>query len=134
MSVSLDQEEQHLTSIAETESMIDLVSLDLVNKQHTDPRRSSSPSSSTSPPLAESDVSSVSTKSSAAATLEDDADAVSEIDILKARWKEDERIHEEARGSQEVKEVMVHVCASSARRRERSNLHVHWKKRLNPRH
>ena len=86
MSVSLDQEEQHLTSIAETESMIDLASLDLVNKQHTDPRRSPS-SSSTSPPLAESDVSSVSTKSSAAATLEDDADAVSEIDILKARWK-----------------------------------------------
>ena len=103
MSVSLDQEEQHLTSIAETESMIDLVSLDLVNKQHTDPRRSSSPSSSTSPPLAESDVSSVSTKSSAAATLEDDADAVSEIDILKARWKKMNEYMRKLEASQEVK-------------------------------
>ena len=82
-------EDQHLTSIAETESMIDLSSLDLVNKQHDDDA-SRARRLSTSPTLAESDVSSVSTKSSVvAASLEDDVDApiLSELDILKSRWK-----------------------------------------------
>ena len=82
-------EDQHLRSIAETESMIELSSLDLVNKQHDDDA-SRARRRSTSPTVAESDVSSVSTKSSiAAASLDDDTDAPvsSELDILKARWK-----------------------------------------------
>ena len=75
-------QEQHLSSIAETESMIDLSSLDLVkSREEDDPRRRHRGSSS--PLLAESDVSSVSTKSSAA----DDMGAVGELDFLKARWK-----------------------------------------------
>ena len=81
-------EDQHLTSIV-SESMIDLSSLDLVNKQHDDDA-SRARRLSTSPTLAESDVSSVSTKSSVvAASLEDDVDApiLSELDILKSRWK-----------------------------------------------
>ena len=81
-----NDQDKTLSSITETESMIDLSALDLVNRQHdADAHRRS-----TSPALAESDVSSVSTKSSvAAASLEDDIDApvLSELDILKARWK-----------------------------------------------
>lgn len=85
-----DDKDKHLSSIAETESMIDLSSLDLVNKQHDADASRDAHRRSTSPTLAESDASSVSTKSSvAAASLEDDIDApvLSELDILKARWK-----------------------------------------------
>ena len=87
-----DDHDKHLSSIAEAESMIDLSSLDLVNKQHDDDdaSRAGIDGRATSPSLAESDVSSVSTKSSvAAASLDDDVDApaLSELDILKARWK-----------------------------------------------
>ena len=77
-------QDKQISSIAETESMIDLSSLNLVNKQHDDDA-SRAPRRSTSPTLAESDVSSVSTKSSV-----DDAiyvPALNELDILKARWK-----------------------------------------------
>ena len=75
-------QEQHLSSITETESMIDLSSLDLVkSREEDDPHRQRHRLSS--PLLAESDVSSVSTKSSAA----DDMGAVGELDFLKARWK-----------------------------------------------
>lgn len=87
---STNDQDKHLSSIAEAESMIDLSSLDLVNKQHGDDASRAAHCRSTSPTLAESDVSSVSTKSSvAAASLEDDIDApvLSELDILKARWK-----------------------------------------------
>ena len=85
-----DDKDKHLSSIGETESMIDLSALDLVNKQHEEDASRAAHRRSTSPTLAESDVSSVSTKSSvAAASLEDDIDApvLSELDILKARWK-----------------------------------------------
>ena len=81
-SSDVNDEEQHLSSITETESMIDLSSLDLVkSREEDDPRRQRHRSSS--PLLAESDVSSVSTKSSVA----DDMGAVGELDFLKARWK-----------------------------------------------
>lgn len=85
-----NDQDKTLSSIAETESMIDLSSLDFVNKQHEDDASRFAHRHSTSPNLAESDVSSVSTKSSvAAASLEDviDAPVLSELDILKARWK-----------------------------------------------
>ena len=81
-SSEVNEQEQHLSSIAETESMIDLSYLDLVkSREEDDPRRRRHRSSS--PLLAESDVSSVSTKSSTA----DDMEAYGGLDFLKARWK-----------------------------------------------